>query len=199
MTMPTGFWGRSRAVAERIAGNRSFSLYQLIGAPLMAMVQGQAQAAQATAEFIDRIGFMPEDADGGARRLRMIAFHYTRPDMDGKSRRWRLEVPLLSLVPIPAIQIREGEIEFAVKISDVGSVDSRISLSESSRGQRDWLAPGRAELRGTVAPLAPNGRNDAGRVQMVVKMKVEQAAAAEGIVEIAQVFKRAMDEREDEE
>lgn len=186
-------------MAERIVGNRSFSLYQLIGAPLMAMVQGQAQAAQATAEFVDRIGFMPEDADGGARRLRMIAFHYTRPDMEGTLRRWRLDVPLLSLVPIPAIQISEGQIEFAVKISDVGSVDSRMSLSESSRGQRDWLGPGRAELRGTVAPLAPNGRSEASRVQMVVKMKVEQAPASEGIVEIARVFKRAMDEREDEE
>ena len=147
-------------MAERIVSNRSFSLYQLIGAPLMAMVQGQAQAAQATAEFIERIGFVAND--DSTRRLRMIAFHYTRRGSDGKPHPWRLEVPLLSLVPIPAIQIREGHIEFAVRISDVGTSPSRMSLSESSRGERNWLGPGRAELRGMVATLPTNGR-DGGR------------------------------------
>ncbi|MCY3707103.1 MAG: DUF2589 domain-containing protein [Gammaproteobacteria bacterium] len=185
-------------MAGRLIGNRSFSLYQLIGAPLMAMVQGQAQAAQATAEFIDRIGFLPSE-DDAARRLRMIAFHYTRPGPDGEPRRWRLDVPLLSLVPIPAIQIREADIEFAVRVSDVGSTASRMSLSEESRGERDWLGPGRAELRGTVAKLKPGRAGDHNNVQMHVKMKVEQAALSEGIVEIGRVFKRATDEREDAE
>lgn len=184
-------------MAERIVGNRSFSLYQLIGAPLMAMVQGQAQAAQATAEFIERIGFV---ADGNStRRLRMIAFHYTRRGPDGKPRPWRLEVPLLSLVPIPAIQIREGHIEFAVRISDVGTSPSQMSLSEPSQGERNWLGPGRADLRGMVATLPRNGREGRKNVQMLVRMKIEQAAPAPGIIEIGRAFKRAMEEREDTE
>ena len=185
-------------MAERIVGNRSFSLYQLIGAPLMAMVQGQAQAAQATAEFIERIGFVASN-DDSTRRLRMIAFRYTRPGPDGKPRPWRLDVPLLSLVPIPAIQIREGHVEFAVRVSDVGSSPSRVSVSEPSRGEHDWLGPGRAELRGTIATLRLNGTGERNNVQMLVKMKIEQATLAPGIVEIGRVFKHAMDEREDAE
>ena len=44
-------------MARQISELQSLPFHQIIGAPLLALVQGQAQAAQATAEFIDRIGF----------------------------------------------------------------------------------------------------------------------------------------------
>ena len=44
-------------MAVRPTDPEALHLYQLIGAPLLAVIQGEAQAAQVSADFISRIGF----------------------------------------------------------------------------------------------------------------------------------------------
>ena len=44
-------------MAVRLTDPEALHLYQLIGAPLLAVIQAEAQAAQVSADFISRIGF----------------------------------------------------------------------------------------------------------------------------------------------
>src|SRR5262245_29108466 len=110
------------------------SLYQLIGAPLMAVVQAEAQAAQASADFIKEIGFerklpsaavadKPEDTrslqeGGNFRDLTMLQFKHDVRGSDGVVRTHQMNVPVLSLFPIPLLQVKDAEFDFAIRILD---------------------------------------------------------------------------------
>ena len=67
---------------------RSLPLFEIIGAPLIAIVQAQAQAARATVEFIEKVGFVEEEASADAEvkvgALRMAEFNYVKPDENGE-------------------------------------------------------------------------------------------------------------------
>jgi hypothetical protein len=104
------------------------SLYELIGAPLAALVDAESQAARATAQFIRSVGFdrseqvAPQEGQAGEAdvsdfgKLKMVTFRYDRPEGPDKKRTYKIQVPLLSLVPIPALQIKDAELEFFARI-----------------------------------------------------------------------------------
>ena len=93
----------------------SVPLYQIIGAPLLALVQAETQAAQATANFIQQVGFY--DDEEGISRLKVVTFRYSKTGVDGNPIEFVVEIPVLSIVPIPTISVREATIDFAVEIN----------------------------------------------------------------------------------
>ena len=183
-------------MARQISEFQSIPFHQIIGAPLLAMVQGQAQAAQATAEFIERIGFKQIKGGNGVvedslGELRMITFSYQKPDDAGNPQTYQIEIPLLSLIPIPGIQIKEGELEFNIKVNDIQSSNTRTTLNNPSAEEGDWLSQGRVEFRAAMGKMetSTSGRQSS-ELQMKVKMKVEQAEIPAGL---SQLF-RLMDQ-----
>ena len=103
---------------------RALQLHELISAPMVAMVQADAQAARATLEFIETVGFVADaSAPGGAdeNRLRMARFRYRKLDENGDVAEFVAEVPVLSLVAVPALQIKEAKIALAAKIVDIAA------------------------------------------------------------------------------
>lgn len=168
----------------------ALSLSQLIGAPLHALIYAEKQAADATAGFIKSVGFEPDvgsqpapgsaqsplDAGGEQHRLgamRMAAFRRTLPDGTVH----RIEVPFLSLVPIPALQIKQAEIEFAVKVIDT------IPLRPANGGPPGTgLAPP-IDVKGAVGrPIGQGSRQS--ETQMKVKITVQQADVPGGLARL---------------
>ena len=82
----------------------------LIGGPLKACIQAQADAAMTTWNFIKEVG-LSEDKDGN-RTLNYVSFSYRK-----NGRECTVNVPLLTIVPIPYIAIRDIDIAFKAKIS----------------------------------------------------------------------------------
>ncbi|MBP5644480.1 MAG: DUF2589 domain-containing protein [Bacteroidales bacterium] len=82
----------------------------LIGGPLNACVKAQADAAMTTWNFIKEVG-LSEDKDGN-RTLNYVSFTYNK-----NGRQCTVNVPLLTIVPIPYIAIRDIDIAFKAKIS----------------------------------------------------------------------------------
>ncbi|MCK5002571.1 MAG: DUF2589 domain-containing protein [Gammaproteobacteria bacterium] len=183
-------------MARQISEFQSIPFHQIIGSPLLAMVQGQAQAAQATAEFIERIGFKQVKAKDGAEgdnlgELRMVTFSYQKPDDAGNPQTYEIEIPLLSLIPIPGIQIKEGELEFNIKVNDIQSSNISTALNSPNAEEGDWLSPSRVEFRAAMGQMktSTSGKQSS-ELQMKVKMKVEQAEIPAGL---SQLF-RLMDQ-----
>ena len=127
----------------------ALSLYQLLGAPLYALIQAETYAANATAEFIEQVGFeapaptadqTPPQEFG---KLRTISFQQERRATDGEGALYKVEVPLLSILPIPALQIKEAELEFFVKIVDMvtQSQPQRLNEGAAGRGQPEQGPP----------------------------------------------------------
>ncbi len=170
-------------MARQISEIQSLPFHQIIGAPLLAIVQGQAQASQATAEFIDRVGFKPKSAnEDDLGDLRMVTFSYQKRDAEGNLDTYKIEIPLLSLVPIPAIQIRDADLEFNVKITDILTSDTKTSLSAPDAEAGDWLSKGRVEFRAAMGKMEiATAERRTIDLQMKVKLRVEQADIPAGL------------------
>ncbi|HET9596925.1 MAG TPA: DUF2589 domain-containing protein [Anaeromyxobacteraceae bacterium] len=206
--------------AQRANEYTAMSLYQLLGAPLHALVDAESHAAAATARFIAGFGFEPGEkeptaakpAEGAAPppanqapdalaqtgapaagatealgewgrlgKLRMARFHHRAPDGSVHN----IEVPVLSLVPIPALQIKEASIDFAVKVVDTVPLPAQL---------KDWRAnspvpPNLVDLKGSIArqgPIGPGTRQS--ETQMRVKVTVQQADLPSGLARLFHVM-----------
>lgn len=89
----------------------------LVGAQLSALIEAEAEAAEKSAEYIENVGF--DRQKDGTLRLRMVTFEMPRRDVDGKIRRHTIQVPVLTLVPIPLLTIEEAEMDFDLHVEDI--------------------------------------------------------------------------------
>lgn len=96
----------------------------IIGGPLTACIDAQALAAQTTWQFIQNVG-LNTDPKTGEKKAVTVAFQFMR---DGKMA--QLNVPLLTIVPIPYIAIQTIDISFKANISASSSSSSMESQSE---------------------------------------------------------------------
>jgi hypothetical protein len=191
----------------------ALSFYQLIGAPLYALIEAESYAADATAQFIERVGFEPastEDASDKKRedlgKLRTISFRQEKRDASGAASSYKVEVPLLSVLPIPALQIREAELEFFVKIVDMlteGQVGNQTQKGEGEKnkmgepGAQEKLVrtPPRIDLKtmlGRGQPGAPVASKSAFDMQVRVKIKVEQADVPAGMARLFNLMEQSI-------
>ncbi|MCF0166140.1 MAG: DUF2589 domain-containing protein [Bacteroidales bacterium] len=91
---------------------KALPLQSLIGGPLEACVQAQAQAAEATQRYIWGTGFRPVDAANTEFEAVTVSFSFTQ---NGVLK--MLTVPLLTIVPIPYMQIDTVKIRFNADMS----------------------------------------------------------------------------------
>jgi hypothetical protein len=175
----------------------ALSLYQLLGAPLYALIQAETYAANATAEFIEKVGFeAPEESEveGDLGKLRTLTFKQERRGPDGQAASYKVEVPLLSMLPIPALQIQEAELEFFVKIIDTATQSRATRTGRSAQvktteekpppGSRYVPMPGYLDMKamlGRGQPNDPRTPNTAFDMQVHIKIKVAQADPPAGL------------------
>jgi hypothetical protein len=95
----------------------------IIGAPLKAAIEAQAMAAETTWKFIQQVGLNTDPATGEKKAVN-VSFDFMQ---DG--REVRLNVPLLTIVPIPYIAINSIDIAFKAKINAESSSHNEASES----------------------------------------------------------------------
>ncbi|MEQ9062780.1 MAG: DUF2589 domain-containing protein [Vicingaceae bacterium] len=179
-------------MARQISELQSIPFYQIIGAPLLAVVQGQTQAAQATAEFIQRVGFEEQEKIDGIGNMRMVVFSYQKPGADGILQTFTAEVPLLSLIPIPSIQVKNADFEFNIKVTDIQNSDTKSVLVTKDAEVGDWLSKGRTEFRATMGKMSASSAEQTVDLQMKVSIKAEQADVTAGMAHLFRVFDQAI-------
>ena len=167
------------------------SLAQLIGAPIHALVDAEAQSAMATARFVRSVGFTGPKADEGGGMgdlgdLQMARFTRRRRNADGTEEDVEVQIPLLSLLPIPALQIKDAELDYTVKIIQTEALPQRQAEVNQLMKPRDAgpLREPPATLRAAFAREARPG--DRRSVDMLVKMKlrIEQADMPGGLAQL---------------
>ncbi|WP_436515330.1 DUF2589 domain-containing protein [Ekhidna sp. To15] len=184
-------------MARQLSELQSLPFHQIIGAPILAIVEGQAQSAQATAEFIERVGFKQKE-DGEEEEigdLRMVTFTYQKPDIDGEQKTYKLELPLLSIVPIPSIEVKEAEMEFNIKVADVQTFDVQSKFGDAEAETADWYSKKKVEFRASMGSMtASEGRKT--DIQMNVKMKLEQGELPIGVQQLFRVMEQTINSEE---
>ncbi|MTI32113.1 DUF2589 domain-containing protein, partial [Xanthovirga aplysinae] len=162
---------------------KSLSLYQLIGAPLHALVEAEVQAVQSSLQYILTHGFEQNGEEEGYGKLKMLTFTHKGTNSNGQEVIKETSIPLLTLLPIPLLSIKNAELEFNLKVTDF----KRESLSPLNKtyGKKDLeqdraLSPDRI---GFSATMGVNSRENTSSTdyQIRVKMNVEQSDMPSGL------------------
>lgn len=102
----------------------------IIGGPLQACIKAQAMAAQTSWQFIKEVG-LNTDKDGTKKAV-TVSFEFTQAGKEV-----RLNVPLLTIVPIPYIAINSVDINFKANISASASTHEEKNESQEIGAEAD--------------------------------------------------------------
>jgi hypothetical protein len=124
----------------------------------------------------------------------MVTFKSQKRLADGSHRNFKVEVPLLSLLPIPALQIKDAELEFFARIVEFPK-KSQAAIKPKADGDKDeadagtptedkkaeefgiFRLPGR-DLKATFAPTSGgNSASSRPRLDMEIKIKIKMEQA----------------------
>ncbi len=169
------------------------TLGDLLGAPLRALIEAEAIAARTTADFIKEVGFLPPSNPGtkaGTDDIgtpRLVSFKYSRRSADGTSVESTISVPLLTIVPIPSLQISEATIDMSLVITDAAST------------------PTRPQMKAIIAsPLVktslqrPTSSGDSGRLTMDISVTLQQADLTHGMVSLMNLLQEGISDTQKE-
>jgi len=197
----------SRAVDEL----RQIPFDYLIGAPLKAAIEAQGLAAKTTIDFIEKVGFIPDDPDadpffeneaddveGG--QVRNVTFSYSKTNENGDAANVELSVPILSIVPIPYIRIDEMTINFTAKLNDtitnVTKTGFNLQTDASAQYRACW-SPVRLDFR--VSASYQSSRQEASRYtreyQMQINVRAVQDDIPAGLERILDILEQTIKER----
>lgn len=139
----------------------------LLTGPLVALVRAEFKAAMTTAHFVINVGFKSTAAaqNGTAKNIGdtvgdpvIIRFSYPEQQVFGLSNKRVLEVPLLTMLPIPMLRIQEATVEFNVHITDTFNMTS--SLTNSSQQAGSSVSGGNTTGNTTLSSTANNNTNN---------------------------------------
>lgn len=100
----------------------------MIGGPLKACIEAQAMAAQTSWQFIQEVG-LNTNPETGKKEAVNVSFQFMQ-----NGHMAQLNVPLLTIVPIPYIAIQDIDINFKANISASSSNVSEQSSSSEMNG-----------------------------------------------------------------
>lgn len=100
----------------------------MIGGPLKACIEAQAMAAQTSWQFIQEVG-LNTNPETGKKEAVNVSFQFLQ-----NGHMVQLNVPLLTIVPIPYIAIQDIDINFKANISASSSNVSEQSSSSEVNG-----------------------------------------------------------------
>jgi len=170
----------------------------LIGGPLIAAVQAQAQAAQTSVEFIEKVGFDPAPSGSSVRPVKNVTFQYVKTDENGTDRNFNLTVPILAIVPIPYLRIDELNIDFTAKLNDmVESSDSTTSVADVALSASAGWGWGRASLRASYSRTHNSASKSTSTAEytMNVKVRAVQAEVPGGLAKILDIMEAVITEK----
>lgn len=165
-------------------------LKDLISGPLAATIDADTIAARHYLSYLMELAFESYDKDTGkVGKLRMLEFNYTSQDVGG-GRLQQVKIPLLTLVPLPLLQVKEADFDFDIQIVDALSADkdATFSLKNDSSPNESKEVEG-VKLRVQMAAAKADASHKSSIQQsltanMKVKVRMEQADMPGGLANL---------------
>ncbi|MFV0362188.1 MAG: DUF2589 domain-containing protein [Suipraeoptans sp.] len=163
------------------------ALRQLISAPLIATLDADAMTTRSYIDFLREVAFERDTTDGetGLGKLRTFTFQYTQSE-GGRRIVKSVQIPVISLIPIPLLQIKEAVFDFEIKILDAVSEvkEDSYSFDEQSINEDDDSP---VSMRASLAPQSGSSKNQKDHSQtanMKVKVVMHQADMPSGLANL---------------
>jgi hypothetical protein len=170
---------------------------ELLGAPMAAIVQAEGIAARATADFIKEVGFtgVSDSIDGDYGTIRNVTFSYERIKADGTTEIAKLSVPLLTIIPIPSIQVAEAEIEFDLAMTQPESSPEPKETSNFGNLSSYRSVQLKAVFAKKTNPSSNTPVTTIATSNMNVKIRLAQAELSVGMVQLLNILDSANKEK----
>ena len=176
-------------IADQFAG---LPIEELIVSPIIGMAKGQAKLNEVTWKYISEVAFVKDEKTGvtSARSLDVEMNRVVTNGATGEQEIQKLynKVPMLPLVPLPALAITSADIEFSmeVKTSEASKDTSSSENSyEVSAGGKWWGMSFNAKVAGKVATNKENTRSTDNSAKYNVKVHAEQLPPTEGMLKLS--------------
>lgn len=179
----------------------------LIGGPLTAACDSQIKLANATADFIRVVGFVPPAspdpndpyAVGGTRTA---LFRFKRPvdnpdPANGGAiaeEEVELEVPLLSIVKVPSLSIQSVDITFDMEVKSSFSAKESTDASATMNAEMrvGWgIFSAKVNIQGSVATHKENTRSSDNSAKYHVEVRAQDTGMPEGLARVLDILQTA--------
>jgi len=175
----------------------------LIGGPLSAACDAQIKLAQATADFVKVVGFLPPATSTDPNAVgdtRTASFRFKRPvdDPSGNGgiaeEEVELEVPLLAIVKVPNLSIATVDVTFDMSVSSSTSAtetdDKKANLSATA--SVGWgVFSAKVTVSGSVATHKENTRKSDNSAKYHVSVHAEDNGMPEGLARVMDILQTA--------
>lgn len=157
-----------------MTNSQVMELQQLIAGPLVSTIEADALSSRRYLEMLELIAFEnAKEGDRNIRRLRTLKFAYQETNVNG-NRSKVVSIPLVTLLPLPLLQIKEADFDFDINILDAvssGTVESfdygEGKIEQNNENRRPF------RLRASLAPKSGSGSySDKSEQQLSANMKV---------------------------
>ncbi len=190
----------------------------LIGGPLAAACDAQVKLANATANFIRVVGFLPPktsnpDDPNAIGDTRTATFKFARPvevpaapgaDLVSgelptptiKMEKVEMEVPLLALVKIPSLNITTVDISFDMEVKSSFSTSSKLDAEASMKtgitaGYPPFVSA-HVSIQGSVSCHKENTRSSDNSAKYHVEVHAEDKGMPEGLARVMDILQTAI-------
>lgn len=160
---------------------------ELIAGPLTAVCESQMRLAEASYEYMMRIGF---DGD----RTRLVEFDLDRPSetVGGYQRvKTHVQAPLLGLVPVPSLLVEDTTIEFQMEVSatENSKTSSGSEIDTSTSAKYGFLGlGGSTTVSGKVTSARENTRSTNQSAKYQVRVYARQQPPTEGMARLMDIL-----------
>ncbi len=187
---------------------RGLPMADLIGGPLMAASDAQVKLANATADFIKVIGFMPPAKGQDVGPVRNVLFRFDRPAAAAAQvsagqqipvETVDMEVPLLAIVKIPSLSINTVDVTFEMEVknseTDKSSFDASAKMDASA--QAGWGPFSvKVNISGSVSSHKENTRQSDQSAKYHVEVHAEDKGMPEGLARVLDIVQSSIAPRQ---
>ena len=178
----------------------------LIGGPLNAACEAQIRLANATADFIQKIGFQQPKSDTDPMLPRTVMFKFDRPvqapnlpaptdgDLSNAIETVDIEVPMLSIIRIPNIGIDRVDITFDMEVksstSDTSKSDQQASTDVEAKAGWGFYSAS-VKIHGSVSAHQEHTRTSDNSAKYHVEVHASDRGTPEGLARVLDILQTA--------
>lgn len=167
---------------------KGLPIEELISAPLIAAATSQAKLAMVTADFIKNVGIKSDNSG-----IQTVDFRYIDQDEKGDPIEKKLEVPLLSIINVPSLSVKEVDIEFTMEVKaqtrDESSSQNKVGFEA---GFSSKFSPWSCKMTGEVTTKSENTRSTDKSAKYDVKVKARDDGPPEGLSRVLNMLNDAV-------
>lgn len=165
---------------------------KLLGAPMVATINAQAQSAIVTLNFLQSKVFVDQG------QVKTLSFTYKKlmPAPDGTTQPVdvQLDAPLLSMAPIPYIRVESLLVDLNVKLHSIQTMKLENNLNvDSSTSSSSWFSPVSFNVKVAEKNTYTHNSTVDREYSMHVQLRAVQDEMPGGLAKVLEIFQQSID------